>query len=330
MRALRLILFTAGLAVTAWLVSRIGVGPVLLAFSQLSWRLAIVCVPFALVMAVDTYGFRYAFARTNVPFLTLFGARVAGEALNVITPLASLGGEPMKAWLLRRDAGYRETVPALIIAKTTITIAQALFLMLGIAVAWSVLPRHSSFLTTMYGLLAVEVVAVAGFLGTQLGGLFARSGRLLKLVGGEGGAEHAIALDRALRSFYTGQPRRFALSIACHLAGWILGVVETLLVLYFLELPVSVATALVIEAFGSAVRFASFMVPANLGTLEGANVALFDALAMGGTAGMTFSLVRRARQIVWVLIGLVALALMRPVAQAEPVAIARPEAGARF
>jgi hypothetical protein len=91
-----------------------------------------------------------------------------------------------------------------------------------------------------------------------------------------------------------------------------------------------VATALVIEAFGSAVRFASFMVPANLGTLEGANVALFDALAMGGTAGMTFSLVRRARQIVWVLIGLVALALMRPVAQAEPVAIARPEAGARF
>ena len=314
MRALRLILFVAGLAVIAWLVTRVGFAPVARSFAQLSWRLAIVCVPFALVLAIDTLGFRYAFARTNLPFVTLFGARLAGEALNIITPLASVGGEAMKAWLLRRDAGLGETVPAVIIAKTTSTIAQALFLVLGIVAAWWVLPEDSSFWKTMWGLLAVEVLAVGGFVAAQLGGVFAGGGRLLKLVGGDGTAEHAQALDGALREFYWTQPRRLVLSIGFHLAGWVLGTIETLLVLHFLGVPVSVATALFVEAFGSAVRFATFMVPASLGTLEGANAAVFDALGFGAGAGVTFSLVRRARQLVWVVIGLAALALMRPVA----------------
>src|SRR5205823_1484579 len=124
-----------------------------------------------------------------------------------------------------------------------------------------------------------------------------------------------------LREFYWTQPRRLCLSIGFHLAGWVLGTIETFLVLHFLGLPASVATALFIEAFGSAVRFATFMIPASLGTLEGANAALFDALEFEGGAGITFSLVRRARQLVWVVIGLVALAVMRPVAS-EQVAVA--------
>ena len=322
MRALRQILFVAGLAVVAWLATRIGFAPLVSSFTELSWRLAIVCVPYALVMAVDTLGLRYAFARTNISFLSLLGARLAGETVNLITPLASVGGEAMKAWLLRRDARLGESVPALIIAKTTITIAQTLFLMLGIVAAWWVFPEGSNFLTTMWGLLGVEVLAVAGFVGTQLGGLFRRGGRLLKLVGSEGGAEHAQALDEALRAFYREQPRRLGLSIGFHLAGWVLGTIETLLVLHLLGAPVSIPTALVIEAFGSAVRFATFMVPASLGTLEAANAALFHGLGLGAGAGLTFSLVRRARQIVCVVIGLVALVLMRPVAK-EPVAVAQ-------
>jgi uncharacterized protein (TIRG00374 family) len=321
MRVLRQILFVAGLAVVAWLVTRIGFAPLVSSFTELSWRLAIVCLPFAIVLAVDTLGFRYAFARTNISFLSLLGARLAGETVNLITPLASVGGEAMKAWLLRRDARLGESVPALIIAKTTNTIAQTLFLMLGIVAAWWAFPEGSNFSTTMWGLLGVEVLAVGGFVGAQLGGLFRRGGRVLKLVGSEGGAEHAQALDEALRAFYRGQPRRLGLSIGFHLAGWVLGTIETLLVLHFLGAPVSIPTALVIEAFGSAVRFASFMVPASLGTLEGANAALFHGLGLGASAGLTFTLVRRARQIVWVVIGLLALVLMRPVAK-EPVAVA--------
>ena len=65
----------------------------------LGWRSLVVCLPFALIMAVDTLGWRYAFAYDRVPFLRLIAARMAGEALNVITGVAPVGGDAVKVWL---------------------------------------------------------------------------------------------------------------------------------------------------------------------------------------------------------------------------------------
>ena len=81
--------------------------------------------------------------------------------------------------------------------------------------------------------------------------------------------------------------------------------------LSLLGVTTSVTTASVIEALGSGVRFASFMVPASLGAFEGANAAAFGALGFGAAAGLAFSVVRRARQAVWVVVGLVVLLGMR-------------------
>jgi len=71
-------------------------------------------------------------------------------------------------------------------------------------------------------------------------------------------------------------------------------------------------TATAIEALGSGVRFATFLVPASLGAFEGANAAAFGALGFGAGAGLAFSFVRRARQVAWVVIGvLLALPSLR-------------------
>ena len=96
-----------------------------------------------------------------------------------------------------------------------------------------------------------------------------------------------------------------------HLTGWILSGLEALLAMWALGLPVSLLGATVIEALGSGVRFASFMVPASLGAYEGGNAAAFEALGYGAGAGLAFSAVRRARQVVWIVIGLLVLGVMR-------------------
>ena len=57
----------------------------------------------------------------------------------------------MKAWLIRRDVTYEESVPSVVIAKTTLTIAQALFLLIGVALAWTMLATDSRVLGAMLG-----------------------------------------------------------------------------------------------------------------------------------------------------------------------------------
>jgi hypothetical protein len=58
-----------------------------------------------------------------------------GEVVNMTTPTAYVGGEQLKAYLLKKHhVPMVEGLPSVIIAKTTMTIAEVLFILLGIAV----------------------------------------------------------------------------------------------------------------------------------------------------------------------------------------------------
>ncbi|HEX7214615.1 MAG TPA: lysylphosphatidylglycerol synthase domain-containing protein [Methylomirabilota bacterium] len=311
MRALKLVLLVLGIAAIVYAIHRIGWAPILEALARLTWwQLALVCLPYAVITGVDTLGWRYAFPRDPAPFLRLVGARLAGEALNLVTALGSMGGEAVKAWLIRRDVTYEASVPSVVIAKTTLTIAQALFLLIGVALAWSLLATDSRVISAMVWLLVVEIAAVAGFVGVQVVGIVGRAGRLLQWFGVVQRQDYAERLDAALRDYYRRDWRRLSLSTGFHLAGWLLGALEAYLILFFLAIPADLVTATVIEALGAGVRFAAFLVPASLGAFESANAAAFEAMGLGAGAGLAFSFVRRARQVVWIGVGLVVLVTM--------------------
>jgi putative membrane protein len=314
MKLVRVLLLLLGVVLLGVLVARNDPAEIFASMGRLSWRLGIlVCFPFSLVTIFDTLGWRFAFGHDRVRFGTLLGARLAGEAFNLTTPTAALGGEAVKTWLLRGHAPLDETLSSVIAAKTTILIAQGIFFTLGIALAGlSVLP-DSPLLRGMLWLLLLEILALAGFVVAQTQGLFGWGQRLLQQFNlrPPGSGETLRRVDDGLASFYRRQPRRLVLSIGFHLIAWVLGSVEAYLALRFLGVDVSLTTATVIEAFGTAVRFATFMVPASLGVLEGGYVVTFSALGLASSTGVSFGLVRRVREFVWVGAGLIVFAVMR-------------------
>jgi glycosyltransferase 2 family protein len=312
-RLLRLLLLLVGVGVLIALVLEHDPAVVFASIGRLSWRLGVILVfPMSVVMVFDTLGWRYAFRRDRVPFGVLLATRLAGEAFNIVTPTAALGGEVVKAWLLRERAPVDESVPSVIIAKTTITIAQGLFLLIGVVLAALTL-AGSSILAAMEWLVGLEVLVLAAFILMQTRGLVGWSARMLARLGirGFGAGSTAARVDEALADFYRREPRRLVLSIAFHLAAWLLGSLEAWLILAFLGIPVSLTTATVIEAFGTGIRFATFLVPASLGVQEGGYAVTFLALGLGTADGVAFGLVRRLRELFWVAIGLLLFAVIR-------------------
>jgi uncharacterized protein (TIRG00374 family) len=319
---LRWLPIALGAVMVVVLVTVIGTDEALAATARaLGWRSLLVCLPFALIMAVDTLGWRFAFADDRVPFLRLVAARMAGEAVNVMTAVVPIGGDAVKVWLLGPHVPYRESVASVIVAKTTITLAQALFLLLGVVAALA-LAVDARLVTAMLWLLLVELIGAGGFLIVQVAGLVSRGARRLARFGALRALAAAEDLDQTLQAFYRRQWRRFCMSVSFHLLGWLMGVVETWLFLKVLHVRASLATALVIETLGSAVRFATFFVPGSLGALEGANTAAFAALGFGGQAGLAFSLLRRLRQVVWIGLGGLVLVLAHWRASLAPKAAA--------
>jgi putative membrane protein len=287
---------------------------ILASMASVGWGLALVIVfPTILVAFADSLGWRYAFTRDRVALRTLWWTRLAGEAINLTTPTAALGGEAVKTWLLRDRVSLPEAVSSVIVAKTTITIGQGLLLLVGVVLAWTSLPADSRLLAAMQWLLALELVALSLFVLAQTRGLAAFGGRVLGRLGASRFARHEGLgrVDRALAGFYLRQPGRLFLSIGYHFAGWLLGALEAWMILWLLGSPVSLVTATVIEAFGTGIRFATFMIPGSLGAQEGGYAATFSALGLGGTIGVTFSLIRRLREIAWIALGLVVFALLR-------------------
>src|ERR671923_1804581 len=315
-RVARVLMLALGATLLGTLLWQNDPAALLASIRQLSWRLLIVLAfPFALVHVLDTLGWRFAFRRDRVPFATLFAARVAGEALILTTPTASVGGEAVKAWLVRHHVSTAEGFTSVIVAKTTITAAQGLLLLVGLSCAWLLLPHDSPLLHGMAWLLGLEVLAVAGFVLAQMHGVLAGGGRALGRF--RIAARVAASLgrvDQSLAHFYRRQPVRLSLSLLFHFLGWLAGALEAWLILNLLGIEVSLLTATLIEAFSTSIRFATFMVPASLGALEGGHIALFAALGLGTAAGMSFSVVRRLREATWIGVGFLALAAYKRLA----------------
>jgi uncharacterized membrane protein YbhN (UPF0104 family) len=318
MRISRLAFLTGGALALLLLVGHVGPGVIVSALARIAWwQLLLVCLLHGLTVVLDTLGWRCTMVGQRPALPRLLAVRCAGQAMNVVTAVGGVGGEAVKAWLLRRDVPYEASVPSLILAKTAEITGQALLLLTGLLVAASTGAGGWSLLAPMGSLLGIEVLCIGGFVLCQVTGAIGQAGRLLAWVG-IGGPRGTQQLDRAIRRFYRAEWPALLRAVSLHYAGWLVGILEALLVLQALHVPGTLATATVVEALGSGVRFVTFFVPANLGTLEGANAAAFAALGWTAGDGLAFRLVRRGRQAVWVGLGLALLAVLGAGRAAEP------------
>jgi putative membrane protein len=314
-RLARPILVLVGLGVVAYLLHEMGARAVLSSVRALGWTLPIVLVlPYSVSLALDTLAWRLLLPDRSIPVAVLLRARLAGEAVNLVTPTAAVGGEPLKAYLLRPYVPLGEGLASVVIDKTAVVAGQVVFLLGGLGLAASILPPESPLMIAMVALFVVELGAVVGFIVVQTLGVFGGGGRLLGRMGvapAERHQERLNALDHHLRRFYRERRGRVCGSALLHAAAWASGGIEIYLVLALLHASPSVVAALVIDAFGAAVKFATFMIPASLGALEGGYIAVFGALGLGGALGLSYTLVRRLRELLWAALGLVWLGSLR-------------------
>lgn len=311
------VLLFLGLALFALLLLKVGPMMVYAHLRSLGWRFLLVLPPYALGYLLHTLGWRATLKERPLPLSKLFSFRMAGEALNYLTPSASLGGEPVKAYLLKR-AGIplEEGLASVVVAKTAMTAAQLMFTIGGILLALLQTPdpRPQTPLLVSATALALAIsFALAFLLVIQRQGLLASLLKPVKKLHRIQGwlkkrEEKLLALDRHIGSFYRQKGPSFALSFTLHLAGWIVQGFEVYLLLAFLGIPVPLPTALAIHALSVLAKAAAFFIPGGLGVQEGGNILIFLGFSFSVQMGMTFSLVRRARELLWAAFGLLALA----------------------
>lgn len=321
---LQWILAGIGLALLAALVYH--AGPRRLA--ELAGRVGVwtplILVPYALGTIVDAEGWRATFARTPPSRWLLFRVRLTGEALNNLTPTAYLGGEPVKAYLLRRfGVPLSDGASSVILAKSALTISQISFVLTG-AVLF-VAGRGPS---EIGGLWTLAQMAAGAALVTALlvrwqrrepVAALARIGRRLfprsTLVGRL--ERRAAEIDTRLGAFYQTRPLAAVASVLLHFVGWFAGAAEIILIMTLIGHPIVWSDAVIIEALAQPVRFLGLLIPGTLGVFEAGGLAICAMVGLPQDVSLTMLLMKRLREIAFSLLGLVLLARLHPKRQRE-------------
>jgi glycosyltransferase 2 family protein len=305
----------AGLVLCAVLVWRIGLDAIRGVLGTVGWALPLIIVPHVLVAGFEALGWWLAFPRRGCPlkFAELVRFSVAAKAIQFVTPSISQAGELVKIHLLRlAGVGADVSAASVVAAKTTITIAELVFICIGFLVA----PRYAAIdpllrTSVQLGILAMGLV-LAGALTWQRLGLFRPLRWVSRHVGSLATVLHRhegfmSSTDRMLRE-YLVEKRRVAGSCLAYFLAWIGGAVEAWVFLWILGLPHDFLFALVLHAWLDTVNRLTAFVPANLGTHEAGAVMLFSFMGLPPGGAMAFALLRRLRQVFWILVGLGVLA----------------------
>ena len=310
-------LLLVGVAILIGLVLHIGLATLSGELHKLGANVLWVLLPSVAMYVLEARGWRATLGRhaQKVRFDRLFLIRTAGEAVNFTTPAAYLGGEPMKAYLLSRyHVPLVEGLASVVTAKTVMTLAEVLFILMGIGLGLTLLNRSSEVIGAAFVGLSMLAFGVGLFLAVQRRGLFVGVLRLLERLGlrSEWLKTREVklqALDEAISRFYTQDKRGFAWAFLFFFLGWAVEAVEVYVILYFLGQSIDALTAFALAALAVFVKGSTAFIPASIGGQEAGTLVLFVAFGYTAEAGIAFAIVRRLREILWIALGLLALAV---------------------
>jgi putative membrane protein len=291
----------AGAALLTVLIVREGAARVAAALAAASWAVPVVVAINIPRMFSDGAAWLSLVPTPDRPrLLTAVWIRWIGGSVNDLLPSARLGGDILTARLATIRAGIPPTLAAAI-AMVNMTISVTMRILVTIAVL--LLLAHVTGLPHLYiptflaGLIAL--IAVLAFYLTQRFGFFRITTGLISRVKNlskwNSAIKTGVNFDDTVRRLYSRLPPLLFCALFW-IGSWLVGCVETWVVLFALGIQTSFIVALIVETAGQSIRSVFFIVPAGLGIFEGGMVMICSLLGISGDVALALSLIRRARE----------------------------------
>ena len=330
--------FLAGLALLCGMVWQVGIADLLTSFRVVGFWIVPWILLESITVLLHTAGWATCFQphQGPIPFWRLWLIRLAGSAINQVTPTATIGGEVVKVLLLESVLPRAQATAAVAIGKASFTLAQMLYLALGILYCTHRLSIPVELQLSLSLTVGMILLGLLGFVAFQRYGLCSKlvrwladfnigQARLQRL------HQYLVPIEAHLAAYYTSHPWRFGGSLVLHFLAFAFGSIQSFLLLRLLlganapQLADAVTAAVVIVALDQVF----FFVPGSLGTFEGIRLTVLSTLGIAQAYGLAFGLMSRLENLFWNGLGLFAYALCtrtalfpqagRSVASAPPV-----------
>ena len=297
-----------GLGLALWLVLTNNTGAIFGAFAAVGWGLLAITLVRLLILFLCGTGWSLLLRRqVSLPLSAYLSVRYIREAINVMLPVASVGGDIAGVRLITFWGVPAGLAGASILVDLLLQASgQAVFAAMGALLLAQVAGAEALVGWVLSGLGVAAIALIGFYLVQRLGGvdLMERTiARLLAMLARSAAAGRPLGLDAGLRAIWA-DPWAVAWAFVLHLLAWLVGVLEIWIALAAMGYPGSLFAAAIIESLGQALRGAASAVPGALGVQEGGFVVLGHLLGIDPETAIALSLVKRVPDIVLGLPGL--------------------------
>lgn len=307
-----------GLLLFAFLIYRIGIEQVYhhIRFITLPKFFFLVFINFLKwILFTYTWGIVISQYDGEISFLNLFAARMAGHSISYLTPSAYLGGEPVRAMLVK-GLDLRISAASVIVDKTIHVYTMILFIIIGVIIAIARLPLWRElklvFITFLFG----SVIFTAFVFIKQTQGFLMWIVRFLERIKIKirflaRNKEKIKEIDRYISDFYKKHKKGFLIVFLLNCLAAIFWVGEFYITLLFMQTKeLTLMNSYLVLTLGN-LSILIPSIPASLGTYEAAHVVIFVLVGLGAAAGLTLTIIRRIIALIWTGIGLLVIGAVR-------------------
>lgn len=230
-----------------------------------------------------------------------------GRSVNNLLPVATIGGEIVKARLITLWGGdVNEASASVMIDKTVQAAAVLVWGLIGVALLLNLAIDDELvlFLSIGFGLLAVGITGLVVLQKAGMLSIMAKlGGAVIKSDGWQDVHQSAKKIDEIVREGYQNRGR-FYLAVLIKAFGLAIQTAEVWLACYLLGYPISLTEAIMLKCLTATISDIAFVIPNSYGIQEGAFIMVGALLGMSPEMALAVSLAIRIRELIIDLPGL--------------------------
>ena len=278
------------------------------------WLLLLLPLAWFPVLLPATQGWRQLFRPEQTPsFSHGLLALWMGRAVNNLLPVASIGGEVVKARLLSIwGVGGVHAAASVMVDKAVQVLALACWALAGVLLLLF-LHGDRALLPYIAGGILFLVFSGGGLIIVQrlglLGAMAKLAGKLVKHESWDNITFSATEVDQVIRELY-GDKLKVLLATLYRLSSLALHTFELWLACYLLGRPIDLVEALLLRSLTATLSDLAFIIPNAYGVQEGAFILIGALIGFDPEFSLALSLSLRIRDLVFDPVGLITLHLV--------------------
>lgn len=320
-RQFEILFFVLGVIIIGVMLYNLGWHDLLMNLRKVGWAILLVIGTRLLVYPLNTLSWRSITfyskqERKQVSFLRMFRITISGYAINYITPVMALGGEPYRILALKKDLGVKKATSSVLTYAMMHILSHFIFWIIGfllfIIFFYNKAPHFIYWTSVVF--IFISMIAISFIIKGYKNGIVVGFFKFLEKIPylrnyvkkkiTEEFKHNIVEIDTQMTELFNNHRSSFFLGLFYETLSRIVSCLEILVILYSIGVGIDILDSIIINAETTLLANIMFVFPMQVGIREGGLTFALMSLGLNKNLGVFTGIVLRISELAWIIIGI--------------------------